>query len=82
MYITHFLNSIAGFNPPADHDMGEERMFGLGHMLKFWNWNMYDRFRQWVHGRRQTTTHSPVVVVNQFTRPSYLKGTPSNHTTH
>lgn len=55
---------IGGFNPPAGTDMAEERSFGLPDAIKFWNWSMFDNFRQWVTGRRQivTTNSSPVLI--------------------
>ncbi|KAK4036440.1 Uncharacterized protein APZ42_014352 [Daphnia magna] len=57
-------NRMSGFNPPAGTDMAEERSFGLPDAIKFWNWSMFDNFRQWVTGRRQivTTNSSPVLI--------------------
>ena len=67
-----FVHVTGGFNPPADSQMGDERSLDLMNAIKFWNWNMYDNFRQWITGRRlTTTTYRPVVVINQFDRPAY-----------
>lgn len=55
-------------------------MFGLGSMIKYWNWSMYDRFRQWIAGRRHTTTtYRPIVVINQFDRPTHVNNIPARH---
>ncbi len=77
-----FPHVTDGFNPPANSQMDDERSFDLINAIKFWNWNMYDNFRQWIFGRRQTTTtYRPVVVINQFDRPSYTKANviPNRH---
>ncbi|XP_046631970.1 uncharacterized protein LOC124311491 [Daphnia pulicaria] len=75
-------NRLSGFNPPAGSPMGDERSLDLMDTFKFWNWNMYDNFRQWITGRRHTTTtYRPVVVINQFDRPSYTNANviPNRH---
>lgn len=81
------INSIlvrvtGGFNPPAGSPMDDERSLDLMDAIKFWNRNMYDNFRQWITGRRHTTTtYRPVVVINQFDRPSYTNANviPNRH---
>ncbi|XP_046445313.1 uncharacterized protein LOC124194949 [Daphnia pulex] len=75
-------NRLSGFNPPAGSPTGDERSLDLIDAIKFWNWNMYDNFRQWIIGRRHTTTtYRPVVVINQFDRPSYTNANviPNRH---
>lgn len=58
-----------GFNPPADAENGDERTLGLYYKIKYWNQNMYYRFRQWIESRRQTTTSRPLIIINHFDSP-------------
>ena len=70
---------ISGINPPVDSEMGDERMFGLGRLIKHWNRNIFDRFRHWLASRRDTVVPYHPVVVNQY-RPGYDK--PVSFTKH
>ncbi|XP_059353398.1 uncharacterized protein LOC132088429 [Daphnia carinata] len=62
-------NRMSGYNPPAGTDMAEERSFDLLNAIKFWNWSMFDNFRQWVTGRREiVTTNRPPVLISPYDR--------------
>lgn len=52
--------------------MAEERSIALPDMIKFWNWSMFDNFRQWVTGRRHgSTTNRPPVLTAPYDRQTY-----------